>query len=42
MLKKITGRKKNNTHVKKVGHISEIPLAFNDELDKQVIIKKNC
>ena len=32
----------NHTHVKKLGHTSEFFLAFIDELEKQIIIKKNC
>ena len=31
---------KNHAHVKKVGHTSEFLLAFTDELEKQIIIKK--
>ena len=33
-------RRKNHTYVKKVGHTSEFFLAFIDELEKQIFIKK--
>ena len=35
-----TKKKKNHTHVKKVGTPQNFFLAFIDELEKQIIIKK--